>query len=88
MPRLLRAVGDGRFLSGLLRRVGLADLKPGDGDGQGGLRLISTLHARAWPRLSLWQLSVSRSPQFVCGGHVQQQQVGGGGKAWLCGFKV
>ena len=32
----------------------------------------------AWPRLSLWQLSVSRSPQFVCGGHVQQQQVGGG----------
>ena len=46
MPRLLCAVGRGRFLSGLLRRVGLADLKPGDGDGQGGLRLISTLHAR------------------------------------------
>ena len=74
MPRLLRAVGHGRFLSGLLRRNGLADLKPDDGDGQDGLHLISTLHARAWPRLSLWQLSVSRSPQFVCGGHVQRNR--------------
>ena len=24
----------------------------------------------AWPRLGLWRLSISRSPQFVCGGHL------------------
>ena len=39
----------------------------------------------AWPRLSLWRLSISRSPQLVRGGHQQQQQLGRGeGAAGRC----